>query len=95
MNIKNICPVCGFSNLKNPAYDEYGYGSHEICGCCMFEFGYDDSSKKYTFELYRNNWIKNGFNFFRKADQPKDWGEEKMKEQLKNIHKVNFKPRLL
>lgn len=94
MKNNNICPVCGYKELNEPPYDQYGYPSYEICPCCGFEYGYDDSSKKYTFERYREKWIDNGFKFFRKKEEPKIWDREAVNEQLKNISNVDHKPRL-
>ncbi len=37
--MKNICPVCKFDGLLNPAYDNRGVGSDEVCPCCGFQFG--------------------------------------------------------
>lgn len=90
-----ICPVCGFEKLREPPYDKWGYPSYEICPCCGFEYGFDDSSKKMTFDGYREKWIKEGFTFFRKSDKPKVWTQEVLHRQLKNISKVNYKPRIL
>ena len=84
----NICPVCGYDNLFEPPYDTFGYPSYEICPCCGFEFGFDDSSKKKTFEDYRKEWIDKGYKYFSKERPVKKWGKKLMKEQLKNIEKV-------
>lgn len=90
-----ICPVCGFANLQFPPYDEYGNPSYEICGCCGFEYGFDDSSNGLTFVKYREEWIEKGFKFFRKNAEPVDWDFESMKAQLENTKKVNYCPRIL
>ena len=42
---KNICPVCGYSHLKEGPCDEFGCSTYEICPCCGFEFGFDDDSE--------------------------------------------------
>lgn len=84
----NICPVCGYDKLFEPPFDTYGYPSYEICPCCGFEFGFDDSNKKKTFEDYRKEWIANGFKFFSKERPPKKWNKEIMLQQLRNIEKV-------
>ena len=39
---ENICPVCGYDGLDEPAFDERGVGSDGICPCCGFQFGLDD-----------------------------------------------------
>ena len=38
---ENICPVCGYDGLDEPAFDERGVGSDDICPCCGFQFGLD------------------------------------------------------
>lgn len=82
---KFICPVCGYKGLDEPAYNEYGDPSYEICPCCGFEYGFDDHSEGYTFESYREKWIKEGYRFNRKENEPKDWNADKAKEQLLNL----------
>jgi hypothetical protein len=52
-----LCPVCGYDELREPPYEQYGdpvpvgihgepleLGSptHTICPSCSFHFGYDD-----------------------------------------------------
>ena len=53
-----MCPVCGYFGLTEPAYDEQGCSSFEICPCCGSEFGYDDATLSH--EHLRENWVKNG-----------------------------------
>ena len=95
IDLKKICPVCGYDKLEQPPYDEYGYPTYVICSCCGFEFGFDDSSKNMTFSKYRENWMLKGFPFFNKNKKPKIWNKEVLKEQLKNIELVNYKPRII
>lgn len=52
------CPVCGFPGLMEPAYDEHGYSSFDICPCCGIEFGYHDFTRTHA-EL-RKEWIEKG-----------------------------------
>lgn len=40
------CPVCNYNELDEPPYNTHGYGSDEICPCCVFQFGYDDYPDK-------------------------------------------------
>lgn len=94
MKNKFICPVCGYDRLKEAPYNEYGDPSYEICSCCGFEFGFDDSSQKITFKEYRKNWIDNGFRYFDKKKQPDKWNIDVLKKQLKNIESVNYMPRI-
>lgn len=90
----NICPVCGYTKLEEPPYNQYGEPTHEICSCCGYEYGFDDTSEGYTFTEYRKEWIKRGFPFSYKEDKPKNWNKKKMKKQLKNIKLVDYKPRI-
>jgi hypothetical protein len=54
----NTCPVCGYPDLFEPAYDEHGYSSFEICPCCGIEFGYHDHTL--THRELRRRWIEAG-----------------------------------
>lgn len=92
--MNKICPVCGYDKLSDFPYDEYGYPTYTICSCCGYEFGFDDSSKKLTFEVYRDAWIKKGYKYFNKEKQPDTWNKELAEKQLKNIEKTNYKPRI-
>lgn len=91
---RKICPVCGFRELEEAPYDKFGYPSYVICPCCGFEFGFDDSSRRKTFEDYREEWILDGFKFNDEELKPKDWNEGALKKQLKNLSMVDYKPRL-
>lgn len=85
----NICPVCGWDELEEPPFNEYGFPSYEICPCCGFETGYHDSNLGYTFEKYREKWLEKGFPFLHIEDEkPQEWNELVLNRQLKNIEKV-------
>lgn len=81
-----LCEVCGYPYLDEPPYDEFGYGTYEICPCCGFEFGYDDYPDKEKGIIdWRNNWINNGFKWFSKyTSPPVNWNPKK---QLVNLQK--------
>lgn len=82
--MKNICPVCGFSELLEPPYDnEGGSPSYEICPCCGFEYGFHDMSEGISFEQYRDNWIKSGGSWKDNSKRPSEWS---LSEQLLNIN---------
>ena len=36
---ENVCPVCGCGSLVEPAFNESGEGSYDICPCCACQFG--------------------------------------------------------
>lgn len=81
------CPVCGCLGLEEPRYDSYGYGSYEICDCCGFEFGYDDSHMlgdlPSKFRNYRERWLARGAPWFSMVSKrPKEWS---LRLQLETI----------
>lgn len=80
--MKNICPVCKYDGLLNPAYDNHGVGSDEVCPCCGFQFGCDDfPNKDESIAIWRKHWISLGCKWFsRKTLPPIDWNAE---EQMK------------
>jgi transcription elongation factor Elf1 len=81
--MKFVCPVCGFNELPEPAYDETGTSSFEICPCCGTEFGYDDSSVKHS-EL-RKKWISAGAKWWSKAQRtPLGWNAAQQLHNVKN-----------
>lgn len=80
-NRKHVCPVCGFDGLKEPPYDKVGEPSYEICPCCGFEFGFDQSS----YAEFRDSWIKSGAQWYMLKQKPKAWNLQK---QLKNIRNL-------
>ena len=94
MEADRICPVCGYPKLSQPPYDSYGYPTYEICSCCGFEFGFDDSVQDRTFERYREEWIEDGFPF-RHKPVPRNWSKRQMEQQLENVKLTDWAPRLL
>lgn len=80
----HICPVCGYSGLDDPPYNERGVGSDEICPCCGFQFGYDDyPDGPLAFTKWRHNWINGGYRWFSKCILPPDGWDPK--EQLRAV----------
>ena len=88
MDKTTICPVCGYDNLKEGPFDEYGYPTYEICPCCGFEFGFSDESEGYSYESYRTDWIRKGFPWFSERT-PKLWNKKLMEKQLENLNLQN------
>lgn len=99
--MKYICPVCGYAQMDDVAYDENGDASFEICSCCGFQFGVDDDveiedgiflSRSEAHYLYRANWLKDGAKIFN--DYAFERGQAKgeplartaLKKQLRAIH---------
>jgi hypothetical protein len=81
----NICLACGYEGLDVPQY-ENGVPSFEICKCCLFQSGFDDtisaSGQSLTPLQWRAEWITNGMPWrSRSFDPPSDWDPRK---QLQN-----------
>ena len=67
-----LCPVCGYPDLDEPAYDEHACPSYNICPCCGTEFGYDDAKTRH--DVLRQRWIANGMRWWSQATRPPlDW----------------------
>ncbi|MES2985106.1 MAG: hypothetical protein V4735_07965 [Pseudomonadota bacterium] len=83
---QNICPVCGYSHLYEPAYPEGGWPSDEICPCCGYQFGYHDAALEIpiTFAQWREQWVAAGMMWWSKKGRqpPVGWNPRK---QLENI----------
>ena len=87
MSEKFICPVCGFKGLEENPYANSKEPSFEICACCGYEFGFDDSSDtsaEKSYQTYREKWIKEGANWLLPQFMPSDW---QLNKQLENIIK--------
>jgi hypothetical protein len=75
---KNICPVCAYPHLAEPARSKSGGGSYEICPSCGFQFGVDDDDKGITFDQWRAKWLADGARWSSKGiAMPKGWDGEK------------------
>jgi len=80
--MKNICPVCGYDELDEPAYKGMR-ASLEICPCCGFQFGFDDQALHITHEQWRQKWVTNGMKWRSSGIKPPaNWNPQK---QLLNI----------
>lgn len=78
--MKYICPVCGFPNLHEPAYEGTS-PSFEICPSCGTEFGYQDATTSH--EQLRSIWISDGCKWWSKDQRPPTlWNPQ---EQLSNV----------
>jgi len=80
---KNICFVCGFDGLEEPAYNEIKEPSYEVCPCCGFEFGVDETGDPDRYGSFRSKWISAGAEWFLPDKKPKDWSLEKQLENTK------------
>lgn len=81
--MEKICPVCGYPELDESAYNKLNHPTYTICSCCGTEFGYDDFDK--NFEQLRKEWINKGAKWVFLKDKPKNWN---LKDQLKNLDKL-------
>jgi hypothetical protein len=81
--MKNTCPVCGYQELSEPAYNELKNPSYEICTSCNYQFGYDDDSQHITHDQWRQQWVAAGMPWRGKGKrQPLNWNPV---QQLGNI----------
>ncbi len=81
IEVKYVCPICGFPELSEPPRNEFGVPSFDMCNCCGVEFGYEDCTPDEIIK-YREKWIKDGCKWALEDDKPANWSLE---EQLKNI----------
>ena len=71
---QNICPVCVYPHLTEPACGKSGGGSYEICPSCGFQFGVDDDDKGIPFKAWRATWLAAGAKWSSKGiARPKGW----------------------
>lgn len=80
---RNNCRVCGFNQNFEPWGEDGKTPTFDICGCCGVQFGYEDCTVFYV-RRFREEWIKNGAEWFSLKEKPKGWSLE---EQMKNIPK--------
>jgi predicted RNA-binding Zn-ribbon protein involved in translation (DUF1610 family) len=86
---EHICPVCGYPDLREPAYDDNGEESFDICSSCGFQFGYDDGGVGIEDPIcaekqkaWREKWIAGGMKFKHLSSKPLNWDPVR---QLLNI----------
>jgi len=78
--MKWMCPVCGYPDLDEPAYEGTS-PSFQICPSCGTEFGYDDATV--THEELRAIWIDNGCKWWwQEQPPPASWDPQ---AQLSNL----------
>ena len=77
-----ICPVCGYPELDQPAWDpNTGSPSFDICPSCGCEFGYHDATLEAK-ERYRRNWVQKGAPWFKPELKPLEWSLQNQLEQI-------------
>jgi hypothetical protein len=83
MSLNYTCPVCGFDGLDEAPYSPSGYGQHEICPCCGFQFGVTDDDLGISFHEWRQAWIDQGMPWDKgSSNPPPGWNPQK---QLRNL----------
>jgi hypothetical protein len=83
---EHYCRICGLY-IEDEPWGEDGYcPTHEICPCCGVEFGYEDYTIESIIE-YRNQWIKNGAEWFIEKQRPEDWSLEKQMQNIPSRYK--------
>ena len=71
--MKHTCPVCNFPGLTEPPRSRSGGGSFEICPSCGFQFGVSDDDRGFTYDQWRENWIKQGSKWSSQTKPPANW----------------------
>jgi hypothetical protein len=77
-----LCPVCGYPDLHEAPRSASGGASYEICPSCGFEFGVSDDDLGFTYEAWRDEWIRDGLVWQGTAPRPAAWSPM---EQLKKV----------
>lgn len=72
----NVCPVCKFPDLYEPARTPETGGSLEICSSCGFQPGYDDEVRGISIESARAAWVKAGKPWWSDRPRPHFWNPE-------------------
>lgn len=81
-----VCPVCGFNELFNPAYDSKGFGSLEICPCCGFQFNVTDTKHGWSFTDWRAQWISKGMPWVSTTVKPpRRWSAKNQMGRLQKL----------
>lgn len=71
---KYLCPICGYPDLDEPAYNLLtGDPSFDICPCCGYEYGYGDPTTSASKEIFLRNWIRLGTPWSRPGLRPSNW----------------------
>lgn len=75
----NIPQISETKNKRVPYENIWGFPSYEVCGCCGYEFGFDDNpgnGEGESFEQARQEWINNGCQWFEPSEKPIGWNAE-------------------
>jgi hypothetical protein len=85
-DLKYVCFLCGYPDLRNNPWSEDGLSpSYDICPCCGMEYGVDDINEL-AFKLYREEWFSKGRKWFdQQVKPPLNWD---LSNQVENINKI-------
>ena len=77
MNKLASCPVCGYKLGFLPWGQSGESASHEMCPCCLIEFGYHDDAllddprdREKAWDEWRKQWIAEGMKWRSKVKKP-------------------------
>lgn len=67
-----------FGDLGPPPYiGRFGLATFECCGCCGFEYGFDDdpgaSARASSFGEYLAEFVASGCHWFSQKERPEGW----------------------
>lgn len=84
MSSRYTCPVCGFAGLSDPPRSAIGNGSGEYCPCCVFQFGVTDDDQEFTYEQWRELWVRKGMPWEAPEIQapPRNWNAQNQLDDL-------------
>lgn len=72
----NMCPICGYPSLSEPAYDG-PVGSLEICPSCGYQFGYTDDDQHISHDQWRQQWVDGGMVWDKgRSEPPANWNPQ-------------------
>ena len=80
---ENMPSLSETKNKPVPYENLWGAASYEVCGCCGYEFGFDDNpgnGEGESFERVREDWIAGGCKWFEPSEKPDGWNAD---DQLK------------
>ena len=94
---ENICPVCGYDGLYDPAFNERGVGSDELCPCCGFQFGLDDfpyEDRERLVAEWRERWVAGGCRWKFTSDGllPKGWDPQAQLPRTRGVTVPPYRP---
>ena len=94
---ENVCPVCGCGSLVEPAFNERGVGSDDICPCCGFQFGLSDfpyEDRERLIAEWRERWVAGGcvWKFPSDGLPPEGWDPQAQLARTGGVTVPPFRP---